>query len=585
MKILFIVSAFNGLSQRAWIELDRLNHQVKVHIAVSAEQMVQAVAGFDPELVIAPYLKMKIPREIFDSRVCLIVHPGIVGDRGSASLDWAILRQEKTWGVTILQAVDKMDAGPVWASETFAMRPVSKSCLYRHEVTQAAAKALVEAVRRFEAGDYTPKTAAEIENARGGWNRATRPDDFRIDWQLPTTDILTRIRAADSSPGAPALLAGAEYLCFGAHAESELNGRPGELLARRGQAVCVATADGAVWLTHLRRNEEDSIKLPATLVLGAAAAAIPENPCPPFEDCGAKTTYREIRYEEAGEVGYIHFDFYNGAMSAGQCRALQAVFTEATLRPTRVIVLMGGMDLWSNGIHLNVIEAADNPAECSWENILAIDDLIGAIIQCPSHYVISALHGNAGAGGVPFALAADKVIARKGIVLNPHTRNMGLYGSEYWTYLLPRRIGTERARQFTEQCLPWGTDIAIEVKLIDECLDLSGEAFVREVRNIAEGVARLGYFDQLLKGKQFKRRRDEAFKPLQQYRDEELEKMRRNFFDDDEQYDLKRFCFVHKQPYAETAGSLEQKDLFNERRKIWRRRKYEDPVPRQANGV
>ena len=33
MKILFLTTAFNGMAQRAWIELDRLDHQVKVQIA------------------------------------------------------------------------------------------------------------------------------------------------------------------------------------------------------------------------------------------------------------------------------------------------------------------------------------------------------------------------------------------------------------------------------------------------------------------------------------------------------------------------------------------------------------------------
>ena len=60
---------------------------------------------------------------------------------------------------------------------------------------------------------------------------------------------------------------------------------------------------------------------------------------------------------------------------------------------------------------------------------------------------IAALQGNAAAGGVFLALAADCVLARSGIVLNPHYRNMGnLYGSEYWTYLLPRRVGAAQAR-------------------------------------------------------------------------------------------------------------------------------------------
>jgi putative two-component system hydrogenase maturation factor HypX/HoxX len=37
------------------------------------------------------------------------------------------------------------------------------------------------------------------------------------------------------------------------------------------------------------------------------------------------------------------------------------------------------------------------------------------------------------------------VWARRGVVLNPHYKNMGnLYGSEYWSYLLPRRVGSGR---------------------------------------------------------------------------------------------------------------------------------------------
>ncbi len=63
------------------------------------------------------------------------------------------------------------------------------------------------------------------------------------------------------------------------------------------------------------------------------------------------------------------------------------------------------------------------------------------ILATDTQLTIAALRGNAAAGGVFLALAADTVLARRGIVLNPHYRNMGnLYGSEYWTYLLPKRL-------------------------------------------------------------------------------------------------------------------------------------------------
>ena len=103
---------------------------------------------------------------------------------------------------------------------------------------------------------------------------------------------------------------------------------------------------------------------------------------------------------------------------------------------------MGGTDYFSNGIHLNVIEAAEDQAGESWRNLQAINDLVREIIETDYQLVISALRGDAGAGGVPLALAADHVVARRDVVLNPYYQHMGgLYGSEYWTYLLPRRVG------------------------------------------------------------------------------------------------------------------------------------------------
>jgi len=571
------------MSQRAWVELDRLNHQVKVHIVSTQSNMTEAVNEYDPDLIIAPYLKTAIPEIIWQKYTCLIVHPGIPGDRGSSSLDWAILNNEGEWGVTILQATGKMDAGPVWATSEFPVRNVSKSFLYRHEVTQAAMQALLLAVQRFEEKNFIPKASNEISlTGKGKWNRPTRQNDFRFSWSEETASIIRKINAADSYPGALCNIFGDEYFCYGAIEEEILNGDPGAILAQRHHAICIATKDSALWIQCLKRNEDGLIKLPAIFAMGDKGRNIPESDLNIFEDDPTIKTFREIRYEEANQVGYLHFDFYNGAMSTEQCNRLRRAFIATRQRNIKVIVLLGGEDIWSNGIHLNLIEASRDPAQASWENIHAIDDLIHEIICTDTHYIISAMHGNAGAGGVALALAADKVLAKRGIVFNPHTRNMGLYGSEYWTYLLPKRIGTQRAVLFTEQCLPWGTDIAMEVKLIDTCLpagpahsENTFKAFMQEVKTTAEEVVQLSYFPQLLNAKKFKRNRDESYKPLQKYREEELEKMHKNFFEDDGGYDYKRYCFVHKINYEEKINGVSDKDLFSERRKIWRRRKYE----------
>ncbi|MDA0191175.1 MAG: formyltransferase family protein, partial [Proteobacteria bacterium] len=121
MRILFLTHAFNSLTQRLYAELTARGHlAIEYDIADSVAE--EAVALFRPELIVAPYLRRAIPESIWRRHTCLIVHPGIVGDRGPSALDWAIQDGEAEWGVTVLQAEAEMDAGPVWASETFPMR-------------------------------------------------------------------------------------------------------------------------------------------------------------------------------------------------------------------------------------------------------------------------------------------------------------------------------------------------------------------------------------------------------------------------------------------------------------------------------
>ena len=119
--------------------------------------MLEAVAREAPDLIVAPMLTRAIPEAIWRRHVCLVVHPGPPGDRGPSSLDWALLEGAPRWGVTVLQAVAELDAGPVWATHAFPLREASKSAVYNHEVTEAAVRALREAVARFAAGGRGPR--------------------------------------------------------------------------------------------------------------------------------------------------------------------------------------------------------------------------------------------------------------------------------------------------------------------------------------------------------------------------------------------------------------------------------------------
>ncbi|MRR09582.1 hydrogenase maturation protein, partial [bacterium] len=319
-------------------------------------------------------------------------------------------------------------------------------------------------------------------------------------------------------------------------------------------ALCRATADGALWIGHVKRP--DGIKLPATLAF-TEAAALPEMPLPDGFWRADHATWQDIAYEEADGVGFLHFEFYNGAMGTVQCRRLTKALAWARQRPTQVLVLMGGTDFWSNGIHLNLIEAAASPADESWANINAIDDLAEALLRCDDKLTLAALQGNAGAGGCFLARACDEVWLRQGVIVNPHYKNMGnLFGSEFWTYLLPPRVGAEGAHTIMQHRLPMTAAESVALGFYDAVLAGNPAAFRIDVARRAHELASASDFAQRLAAKGARRATDEAAKPLSTWRAEELAHMKRNFYGFDPSYHVARYHFVAKSPASWTPRHL-----------------------------
>ena len=578
MKIVLYCSGFNGLSQRAWLELGASGHDVSVHLASDDRPLERVCRAVEPDLVICPFLKDRVPAEVWRRYRTIIIHPGPMGDRGPSSLDWAIAEGAPTWGVTALQAVDQMDAGPIWAARTFSMpattdpgstpattnplsipaTPPRKGALYNGPVADLAIELIHEVVANAVDPSFEPQPLDYGRPEVTGRLRPTMTQaDRAFSWEDPTEAIVRSIRAADGSPGVSTTLADRPVSVFDAWPGPHVgvSQAPGTILAARNGAVQVATGDGTLWIGQARDRSgaaRPALKLPAASVLRdrlqGALVLLP--------DLGNRLGGgNDITYRREGAVGVLHFDFYNGAMSTGQCQRLRSVFRRAAAQDTRVLVLRGG-EVFSNGIDLNTIEASGDPATESWRNINAIDDLCREIITCTDQLVVASVGGNAGAGGVMLALGADQVFVRESVVLNPHYATMGLYGSEYWTYVLPRRVGADMAEHLTSACLPIGAVCATRLGLADFVVSADRELFEAVVLDQAKSLATSSRSDKLLEQKRRRRARDERRKPLEAYRTEELAEMSRDMFDNRSGFAQARQAFVHKQRPTATPAYL-----------------------------
>ena len=111
---------------------------------------------------------------------------------------------------------------------------------------------------------------------------------------------------------------------FDAHVGPACPGEPGTVALRRHEAVLVRTGDGGIWIGQVRRIGPDGqlgLKHPATVALDDRLAVV-SAALPSIDRATTQPGWQEITYRRVGDVGMVTFDFYNGAMSTGQCRRL-----------------------------------------------------------------------------------------------------------------------------------------------------------------------------------------------------------------------------------------------------------------------
>ncbi|WP_331760993.1 enoyl-CoA hydratase-related protein (plasmid) [Nocardia sp. NBC_01377] len=508
-RVLLMVTSRNGLTQRAELALRRAGRSVRTAVVTTDAEMDAATASVDYDIVICPYLTRRIPARIYSSGPpVVIVHPGPIHDRGPSSIDWALTDPEQTatsdgprWGVTAIGAVDKMDAGPIWASRIVVIDTTeSKSCLYNGVLADAAIEVICETADRALDCDFVPldqgRAPRPVPNART--RRPMRQSDRAFDWGEEARTILRHIRSADGSPGVLATIAEQPFYLHDAHpGQPQSSGAaPGTIIGHREHAIEIACGvDDSIWIGHLRAklHDEPTCKGPATSVLrraGISLAQAPVNPNP--------TPTRDIAYWQEGQIATIRINTYNGTLTTAQCARLVDAINHASTRPISVLVLRGATGpFFCTGLHLGAIELASNPFGEGMANIRAINQVCRALLQCP-HTVIAAITGNAAAGGAMLALCADIVAARERVMLNPHYR-MGLTGSELHTLTLPRRVGTATATRLLVDGETLDTHTARDLGLIDHIGPNSNGEFDAWLSNLARSLSGPGILTRTTK--------------------------------------------------------------------------------------
>ncbi len=540
MTLTLLITTYNSLSQAVHTTLKDKGYKIDIVYAINKTQIINEIKAFNPKIILSSFLKSYIPKEIYENYPTFVFHPAPRGDRGAYSLDYAVFNEEKEWGGVWLRANELYDGGDIYASSSFKMRKSYKASIYRQEMVKVATSTLNKLFYNIEKNISIPQILNPIHKPFTQKMRA-------INWQKDTTDkIIKKIYASDSLDGVWDNILGIECYLFGVWKEDRIGSEvltsqdgtkvplPKTILAKRDGAICLATIDGAIWITHLK--EEGGFKLPATYLLKDKIKGIKEDRLPLLFDKSYNTFY-ETSVEYCDNVAYLYFNFHNGAISTAQAIRLKYAIEYLKDR-CKVLVLMGGDDFFSNGIHLNILEDSQKQGEDGWANINAINDLIKSIIFADEIVTIASFAKNAGAGGVFLGLACDFVVAREGVVLNPHYKTLGLSGSEYHTYILPKRVAKKEAQRLLNECLPISVEYAQKIGMVDKVFGYD------EYYNELHQFAKDSFDDDFIWDKQDYLEDNREY--IEEFKEREINIMYPEFWDKGSKFHTLRREFVYK---------------------------------------
>jgi len=217
-------------------------------------ELIRRLQALAPELMIVVAYGRILTHEILalPSVGFLNVHASLLPRyRGSAPINWALIRGDKETGVTIQWVQHEVDSGPIFLQERLPIAAEDNFGTLYARLAERGAALLVQSLEMLRRGEAVklPQNVAAVTLAPP-ISREMR----RLHWELPAIEAAGWIRGLDPRPGAYTLWKGQVLKLFGARvkkSEGSLGG-PGTVLRLTPQGLEIACGQGSVTVTALQ---------------------------------------------------------------------------------------------------------------------------------------------------------------------------------------------------------------------------------------------------------------------------------------------------------------------------------------------
>ena len=192
-------------------------HSIPVYQPHKIRLDYEFVKELKPDLILTMAYGQIVPQGLLDIPTlgCLNLHGSLLPKyRGAAPIQRAIIEGETKTGITLMEMVDKMDAGKMYAKEEVEISSEDNYTSLCDKMSEAAIKVCIDNLPKYLNGELK---GIEQDESLVTIASKIKPEDEKLDLSKGVKETINYIRGLSDEPGAYILVDGRKLKIYKAH--------------------------------------------------------------------------------------------------------------------------------------------------------------------------------------------------------------------------------------------------------------------------------------------------------------------------------------------------------------------------------
>lgn len=231
----------------------------------STEEFAEVLKNLHPDLFLVVSYGEIIKQNLLDipKYGCINIHPSLLPKyRGATPIHRAVMHGDKETGITIIEMVLAMDAGPMLKKKVVAIGENATFAEVERDLIHAACQAVMETLHDIQKGRVVKE---EQDSNHATYTTKLTAEEEKIDWQKSAHGIHNQIRAFSPTPGAwcTVLIGGGEkrLKIKKSLVREDLSGQPGQIVERSKNFLLVACGRGALQILEVQLEGKKTMSI------------------------------------------------------------------------------------------------------------------------------------------------------------------------------------------------------------------------------------------------------------------------------------------------------------------------------------